>query len=161
MTATVAIAQDAPRILDARGKETQRLEVGSSFGGYRNTLIFYTFNQQKAVLRVLIDNKDTKFPVSAVLYVFADDVTEDGLKKWLNNQHSDGLFPEVPEPVGTHKIPSMSCKATSHKLVDHTKQPFGEYDNYTVSIQLADLKPIAKFQIKDFTDKATVHIKTN
>jgi len=39
--------------------------------------------------------------MTATVYIFDDSVTEDGLKKWLNNQHSDGLFVDVPEPTST------------------------------------------------------------
>jgi len=148
------------KMLDASSKQTEKLEVGSSLVGYRDTLVFYTFKKQKAVLRVLIDNKSKKFPVAAQLYVFEDSVSEDGLKKWLNNQHSDGLFPDVPEPVATHKIPADSCNLKSQKLIDHSKESFGEYDNYSVTFKISGVKEIGDFSIKDFTDKATVHLKT-
>ena len=149
------------RIIDTKSKGVRKLEVSSSFVGYRNTLIFYTLADQKAVLKVVIDNKSKKFPVAASVYLFANDVTEDGLKKWLNNQHSDGLFPDVPNPVATHKLPAESCKALSHKLIDQTKQRFGEYDNYAVSFQISDAAKMGAYRIKQFTDKATVHVKTN
>jgi|GEM_PF-746629 len=151
----------AGQVLDTSGKQVKKLEVSNSFGGYRNTLIFYTFKDQQAVLRVLIDNKSKKFPVSALVYEFAADVTEDGLKKWHNNQHSDGLFPDVPNPVAKHELPAGSCKTLSHKLIDHTKQRLGEFDNYSVSIQVSGSAKKNKFRVKEFTTKATVHLKTN
>ena len=161
LTTFVSLAYAENQVLDASGKHAQKLEVSSSLGGYRNTLIFYTFKDQKAVLKVLIDNKGKKFPVAATVYAFADNVTEDGLKKWLNNQHSDGLFPDVPNPVAVHKIPAGSCKTLSHKLINHTKESFGEYDNYSVAFQISGVAKAGKFRVKDFTDKATVHLKTN
>jgi hypothetical protein len=48
---------------------------------------------------VHIDNKNEKFPVGGKVFEFAKGVTGDEMDKWVNNQHSDGLFPEVPEPV--------------------------------------------------------------
>jgi hypothetical protein len=161
---SVAFAEKGPlsgQILDARGKQVQKLEVSSSLGGFRNTLIFYTFQDQKAVLKIVIDNKSTKFPVAATLYTFAENVTEDGLKKWLNNQHSDGLFVDVPNPTATHKIPAGSCKTLSHKFIDQAKSPFGKYDNYSVAFQIRRVAKTGTFRVKDFTDKATVHLKTD
>ena len=148
-----------PKKLDAKAKNVKRLEVSVGFGGPRNTLIFYTFEDQNAVLKVTIDNKSKKFPVSATLYTFADDVTPEGLKKWLNNQHSDGLFPDVPNPDSTKKLPADVCQSLSHKFIDKTKARLGEFENYTVSFKLSGAKPIGKFHIKDFTDKAKVHLK--
>ena len=161
---SVACAETVPlagQMLDARGKQVQKLEVSSSLGGFRNTLIFYTFQDQKAVLKIVIDNKSTKFPVAATLYTFAENATEDGLKKWLNNQHSDGLFVDVPEPTANHKIAAGSCKTLSHKLIDQTKSPFGTFDNYSVAFQIRRVAKTGKFRVKDFTDKATVHLKTD
>ena len=161
---SVAFTENGPlsgQILDARGKQVQKLEVSSSLGGFRNTLIFYTFKDQKAVLKVVIDNKSKKFPVSATLYTFAENVTDDGLKKWLNNQHSDGLFVDVPKPTATHKIPAGSCKTLSHKFIDQAKSRLGKYDNYSVAFQISRVAKTGTFRVKDFTDKATVHLKTD
>ncbi len=161
---SVACAETVPlagQILDASSKQVQKLEVSQSLGGFRNTLIFYTFQEQKAVLKVVIDNKSTKFPLAATLYTFADDVNEEGLKKWLNNQHSDGLFVDVPDPTATHKIPAGSCKTLSHKLIDQAKSPFGTFDNYSVVFKVSRVAKTGKFRVKDFTDKATVHLKTD
>ena len=102
-----------------------------------------------------------KFPLAATLYTFADDVNEEGLKKWLNNQHSDGLFVDVPDPTATHKIPAGSCKTLSHKLIDQAKSPFGTFDNYSVVFKVSRVAKTGKFRVKDFTDKATVHLKTD
>ncbi len=161
---SVACAEKGPlagQMLDARGTQVHKLEVSSSLGGFRNTLIFYTFQEQKAVLKVVIDNKSMKFPLAATLYTFADDVNEEGLKKWLNNQHSDGLFVDVPEPTATHKIAAGSCKMVSHKLIDQTKSPFGTFDNYSVVFKIRRVARTGQFRVKDFSDKATVHLKTD
>lgn len=141
-------------------KSTQKLEVRESLTGHRDTLLFYTFTDQKAVVKLQIDNKDNSFPMAGTIYIFADSVKEDGLKKWLNNQHSDGLFPDVPEPISTHKIPETICKVTSHKLIDRSKQRFGEYDNYSVTFDVKDYTDTKSVTLKGFSDKATVHVKT-
>lgn len=148
------------KILDPADKQVNKLTVTSSQIGYRSTLLFYTFNEKKAVLKVLIDNKNKDFPVSATVYTFAEDVTEEGLGKWLNNQHSDGLFVDVPEPVAIGKVPADSSKALSHKLVGKEKQFFGNYDKYSVEFQLSGVPERNGVQIKDFKDTATVYVKT-
>jgi hypothetical protein len=149
----------APKVLEIN-KLTQKLEVRHSQIGYRNTLLFFTFNEQKTVLKLQIGNRDKTFPMTATVYIFDDSVTKDGLKKWLNNQHSDGLFPDVPRPISTLKIPATVCKVTSHKLVDNTKQPFGEYANYAVTFEVKDYADMMNIKLKRFTGETKVHVKT-
>lgn len=153
-------AQDkSPAILKV-DKSTPKLEVHQSQIGYRDTLLFYTFKNQKAVLKLQFGNRDKTFPLTGTVYLFAKGVTEDGIKKWLNNQHSDGLFPDVPEPVRTLKIPVKLCKVTTHKFINHTKQPFGEYDNYAVTFSVNDYVDENSVNLKGFKGATTVHVKT-
>lgn len=151
--------EKSPKVLKI-SKETKKLEVRQSQIGYRDTLLFYTFNEQKTVLKLRIGNKDKSFPVTAEFYIFEDSVTEEGIKKWLNNQHSDGLFPDVPEPIAKHKAPEEVCKVTSHKLIDHTKQQFGEYDNYAITFEVTDYTDMKNVKLKGFEGETKVHIKT-
>jgi hypothetical protein len=158
LAADEAIEKDS-KVLEVN-KQTKKLEVRDSQIGYRDTLLFYTFNEQKTVLKLQIGNQDKTFPMTATVYIFDDGVTEEGLEKWLNNQHSDGLFPEVPEPVSKHKIPAKFCEVTSHELIDHTKQQFGEYDNYAVTFKVKDYDDEKSIKIKGFTGDTKVHVKT-
>jgi|LakMenEpi03Aug12_release.lakeMendotaPanAssembly.Ray.scaffolds.fasta_scaffold10748_3 hypothetical protein len=141
-------------------KSTPKAEVRNSQIGYRDTLLFYTFTDQKAVLMLQIDNKDTSFPMAGTIYIFAGSVKEDDLKKWINNQHSDGIYPDVPEPISTHKIPEKTCKVTSHKVIDRSKQRFGEYDNYSVTFDVKEYSDKKGVALKGFSDTAKVYVKT-
>lgn len=153
-------AQDkSPTILKVE-KNTPKLEVRRSQIGYRSTLLFYTFKNRKAVLKLQFGNRDKTFPVTGTIYVFAKNVTENGIKKWLNNQHSDGLYPDVPRPERTLKIPAKLCKVTTHKLIDHTKLPFGEYDNYAVTFSVNDYADAKNLTLKGFKGATKVHVKT-
>jgi hypothetical protein len=98
--------------------------------------------------------------MAGTVYVFAESVGEDDLKKWLNNQHSDGLFPDVPEPIETYKLPTIACKVMSHKLVDRSKQSFGEYDIYSVAFEVKDYSDKKGVALMGFADTAKVSIRT-
>ena len=141
-------------------KSTPKLEVRDSQIGYRDTLLFYTFRDQNAVLKLQIDNKDKSFPMTGGIYIFAASVKEDDIKKWLNNQHSDGLYPDVPEPISTYKLPEKACKVTSHKVIDRSKQEFGEYDNYSVTFDVKDYADKKNITLKGFSDTTKVYVKT-
>jgi hypothetical protein len=140
---------------------TARLEVRHSQIGYRSTLLFYTFAEQQTVLRLQFGNQDKTFPVTGVVYVFDKTVTAEGIKKWLNNQHSDGLFPDVPQPNATIKIPAKVCTVTSNKLLDNTKQRFGEFANYAVTFEVKDYTDKTTIKLKGFKGETKVHVKTN
>jgi hypothetical protein len=153
-----ALAQ-APKVLEVN-KGTPKLEVRHSQIGYRDTLLFFTFKEQQTVLKLQIDNRDKKFPMAATVYIFDDRVSEDGLKKWLNNQHSDGLFVDVPKPTITQKVPAKYCKVTASDLINNTKEPFGQYANYAVAFEVKDYTDMKNVKLKGFTGKTKVHVKT-
>jgi hypothetical protein len=148
------------KVLDPAGKQVKKLVVTQSQIGYRNTLVFYTFPEQQAVLRVSIDNKDTTFPIAATLFTFAADVTDEGLGKWLNNQHSDGLYPDVPEPTSTAEIPAKSLKVLAHKPMGKEKVFNGTFEKYTVEFQMSMVPELKGAQIEDFKDSVPVFVKT-
>ncbi|NNM28997.1 MAG: hypothetical protein HKO57_05710 [Akkermansiaceae bacterium] len=150
----------ADEILNPGGEDVPKIEVTSSMLGYRDTLRFYILDEGKAVLRVQIGNKDTKFPVTARLYTFDEGVGDKEVRKWINNQHSDGLFADAPEPAGTHEIPPASCQAKSHKLIKEVEEHFGKFKRYKVTFEIKNVPPLGGHKVKDFTDEATVHVKT-
>ena len=149
----------ADRILE--GKKSQKLEVRHSMTGFRNTLLFYTFKNQQAILTLSIGNEDESFPVVGKIYLFDEATTEEGLKKWINNQHSDGLFLDVPNPVFAEKLPKGSCKVTSHKSTGTSKNSHGPatFKDYEVRLSVKDHATDKKFKLSGFTNTARVHVK--
>ena len=129
--------------------------------GFRNTLLFYTFKDQQAILTLSIGNTDETFPVKGKLHLFDPATTEEGLKKWVNNQHSDGLFPDVPTPVFTGELPGGSCSVTSHQQTGMSKRPTGPapFTNYEVKLSVKEHTIDKKVKLSAFTDTAKVHVK--
>lgn len=127
--------------------------------GKRNTLLFYTFKGQRTILSVIINNNDTKFSVTAVVYQFADDVTDESLAKWINNQHSDGLYGDAPKPTANFPVPADACSVVSHRLIERTKHHNGEHDTHEVKFQIGEFSKESVFKLKTFTDEAKVYIK--
>lgn len=143
-------------------EQAERKEVRHSMVGPRSTLLFYTFAKQQAVLKLLIDNKDDSFPVTGNLYLFDPKTTAEGLAKWLNNQHSDGLFPEVPEPVEVVDLPDGICTVAEPKLAGEVANegPFpGTFADYKVKVLVKGHQVAEKFDLKAFEDQAGVFVK--
>lgn len=146
--------------LDPTAENVGKLQVTDSMIGKRSTLRFYIFEDKKAILWIQIGNENAKFPIAAKLYEFPDNTTPEGLKKWVNNQHSDGLFPDVPEPEKTHEIPAKASSVTAKEAGEQTKTPNGEFTRYDITFEFKDVPKMGDLEIKDFTDKAAVFVKT-
>ena len=158
-TMLVATTQAGERSLDVAKAKKQ--EVRYSQIGPRNTLVFYTFENERAVLRLAIDNNDTTMPVRGTVFLFADDVTAVDLGKWLNNQHSDGIYPEVPEPVSSHKIQADACKVTEKTAGAVQISQFNQarFVDYKIKLAVEAVTVTDKFSLKAFTVDTAVFVK--
>jgi len=143
--------------LDLKGKNVQRQEVSSSLIGLTSTTVFYTLDDHRVVVVIHIDN--TKgFPVSGKVCEFAKDVTPEGMAKWLNNQHSDGLFPDVPEPKTTVKLPAEACQSLKSKLLGKKTVNDTTYNQYSVEIKLSEVKVNEQFRLQEHKDTVNVYV---
>jgi hypothetical protein len=160
MSPLAVSAEDAKpsKVLEIKGKYCLKTEVGHSMMGPTATGIYYVFTDKKAVLLVTINNKNKDFPVSAKIFNFADDTTQQGMDRWVNNQHSDAIFPDVPKPLKTHKIPADVCKVISKKLVNTSESRGAKYENFSVEFQLKDVPVIGSIKLNDLSDVATVRV---
>jgi hypothetical protein len=155
-----ASLQAAETTLNAKAEGVKKEQVLDSMMGYRDTLLFYTFAAEKAVLVVNIGNKSDKFPMTAKLHIFAKEATAEGLSNWINNQHSDGLFPEVPKPTATHEFPATSCVVVTNKIIEAKKAAHnGTFNHYSVDFKIENVPAFGVIKIKDFTDTASVNVK--
>ena len=146
----------------AKMQKPEKTEIRNSMLGYRDTLIFYLFKKQRAILAMSINNKDETFPVTGKVHLFDETVTEEGLKKWINNQHSDGLFPDIPKPILTKSLPPGFCTVTSSKQTGTSKNPGPRQATYkdfklTISINAQDIDK--DFKLPAFTDTAGVYVE--
>ncbi len=142
-------------------KDAKKELVRHSMIGVRDTLIFYTFAEKSAVLVFRIDNKAALLPVSGTVHLFAPGTTAEDLGKWVNNQHSDGLFPEVPEPVITNRLADGTCTVTARELVGQEKQALNDdvFADYKVKLTVKEHREEGKFRIAAFEDEANVFVK--
>jgi hypothetical protein len=147
--------------LDAEAATTVKQEVRQSMTGVRDTLVFYLFPEQQAVLCVRIGNADTTFPPQARIHTFAAGVTREGLEKWVNNQHSDGLFADAPESTADYEIPAARLKIQSHQHAGRSTQNGGDFDDYKVKFHIGDTAIGTLLQLKGFTGEALVHVKAH
>ena len=139
---------------------TKELQIRHSMLGFRDTLLFYTFPNQQAVLRLHISSKEKTFPVTGIVYLFPDKTSDEGIKKWINNQHSDGLFPEIPSPDLIHKLPKGICKAVATKIIGEKKNfPNNQiFTDQEVMIAIKAHELQGQFKLAPFKDRSGIFI---
>ena len=151
------LAKDAKASLKPR-----KTEIVHSMMGFRNTLVMYEFKDQKTILQVNIDNKDDSFPLKGKLYIFDPSVTEDGMKKWINNQHSDARYPDVPQPKITKNLPEGFAKVTSKTPEGAQNNPGpagGTYMKYEVSLSVKAVVINSNNSLPTFTDTVKAYVR--
>ena len=148
-------------VLDVKGDGVKKIEANQTQIGFSSTRIFYTLGSQSAVVVIHLDNSSKKFPASGKVYQFAKGVNAEALGKWVNNQHSDGLFPEVPEPVAAHTLPADSIKTVSSKRIGQAKGGFRDetYDTFSVEFEAVNTEVTKNQKLGAFKDSATVYMR--
>lgn len=153
------------RDLDVATAKKQEIRYGQM--GPRDTIVFYTFGDQDAVLQLNIKHAEGKFSVSGKMQLFKEGTGADGMGKWINNQHSCGLFPDVPKPT-TVALPAEACMVMESKLVgvkaggggrvelDPAQAP--KFEDYALKIQVSELK-MEGFRLKSFTTDTGAFVK--
>lgn len=144
-------------------KDAEKKQVRHSMVGQRDTLLFYTFPAQSAVLVLNIGNKGAALPVSGTVHLFTPGTKVDALARWVNNQHSDGLFPDVPEPTLSSKLPEGTCAVTARELVGQEKSPVAEdiFADYKVKLAVKEHRVEGKYKLTAFGDEANVFVKSD
>ncbi|MBT7215969.1 MAG: hypothetical protein HN869_12265 [Verrucomicrobia bacterium] len=139
---------------------SKEVQVRHSMLGFRDTVLFYTFPDQQAVLRIDISSKDITLPVTGIVYLFPNTTTDEGIKKWINNQHSDGLFPDIPSPDLIHKLPKGICKAVATKIIGEKKNsPNNQiFTDQEVMIAIKAHELQGQFKLAPFKDRSGIFI---
>ncbi len=160
----LAAAKDPPAQqttpLDLKGKKVQRQEVAQSQIGFTSTTVFYTLGSERVVVAIHIDNVKKGFPVTGKVHQFAKDVSPEDMDKWVNNQHSDALYPDVPEPKDTVKLPTKACKSLESKLIGKTTVNGTTYNQYNVEFMLEKVKVNEQLRLLEHKDAAKVYVAT-
>ena len=104
-------------------KAAKKELIRHSMVGPRNTLVFYTFAAQKAVLVLQVEDRNSTLTVSGTLQIFDPKATEESLSKWVNNQHSDGLYVDPAIPAQSLKLPDGTFTVADRKRVGQENRP--------------------------------------
>lgn len=151
------------RVLDVTSATTDTITIDSYFSAYRygDTLRIYHFKETNAVLKIVFPNSDNVFEMTATLNLFAISETPENIAKWINNQYSDALYSDAPEPEASITLDAAQLTINAGTYIDSETGPSGDtYDNYTVRFGIDTLFQPGSFLLSGFEGALTVHVRT-
>ncbi len=157
----LASAENAARELDVAAAKKSEVRYGQI--GPRDTLLFYAFEDKAAVLTLMVKREGDKFIMSGAVQLFAEGTTGEQLAKWINNQHSCGIFPEVPEPVGTEPLPAAACVVTASQRKEGAEKvtsPNDEvFEDHVIQFKVTGAEVDGRFKLKAFESVTGAFVK--
>jgi len=125
---------------DTAGREVNRYYSPQAHGPTRK---FHVFPEQRVVVVVNVNPASADaIDTTVVVHLFAAGTDADALEKWVNNQHSDALFADAPQP---QRSITVARERLHTKVAGPLEREVGdggdEYDRYRVD-----------FTIDGFTD---------
>ncbi|MFL0811411.1 MAG: hypothetical protein K6L76_13415 [Agarilytica sp.] len=151
------VAASERRILDASDENLSVYEVNTfytvfSFGPMQN---FLKFRQESVVVQVVLPFPDR---VSARIHLFDTDDWQ-AIDRWINNQHSDGLYVDVPEPQSFDVSASLVSTAAGAPLIEEVQAGDGNtYEVYQVEYFIESHEVTESLEMVRFSYTTNVHV---
>ncbi len=139
-----------------------RTLVQHNQGGPTDTVVFYPYYEQRAVLMIHIGNKDKSFPASGSVSLLPPTTTREGIDKFINNSYSDALHPDAPEAMETIKLPADIIQVKAGDIIGQDTNPSDEkevFDNYRVKLSVKKHNAAGKFTLSAIEDDVSVFLK--
>lgn len=128
---------------------------------FRSTLQFYHFEEKNAVLLIEFDNQTRDFERTAGIVLFDANASKDGVSKWINNQHSDGLYFDYAKPMATFPLGPDAISITSSAFVEKlTGDSDDEYEQTRIEFTVSNLSEPDSYFLNGFADQTVVYLQT-
>jgi hypothetical protein len=130
--------------------------------GPRDTTLFYPYYEKRAVVMIRIGNSDNTFPTRGTVTLFPPTTTREGIDKWINNAHSDGLFIDPAKPSETITLPADIFQVKALDIIGQGSSTIDEqqvFDNHRVKLSMKKYHVAGKFTLSAIEDEARVFLK--
>lgn len=159
--------QDKPfgseqRLLDTAKSSVERLVVTSYFSldRYGATQVFYFFKNEKAILHLTMANTSMDFNLLASVLVFDEAEKLEDIEKWINNQHSDGIYADPAVPLLSYPLSAEQAQVVASSFVEAQSGYNGdEYEHYKVEVFFDNVLS-EYFYLNSFNTTLPVFVKT-
>lgn len=157
---SISCCAEQQAIIELDVKQAKKIEVRYGDIGPRSTLLFYLFKEKKSILRIHIDKKKDKINLDSKIYFFDKMVTDEGMKKWVNNQHSCGVYPDVPKPIKTILMAKDNYTIKSIKTIGENKDVFKNvFIDHEIKLEFSDFTDKVNFKLNSFAVDTKVYEK--
>lgn len=136
VSAIPTVARAAERSVEITAATPGR-EINRYYSMYAHgpTKKFYTLPDARIV--VVVATGDTTPNATATIHVFPEATTPEAMAKWINNRHSDAIYPDAAEPERSIPVPADRFHATASAPLEHEVGPNGdEYDRVRVDFTI-------------------------
>lgn len=119
------------------GPKTESREVNRYFSLHAHgpTQKFFVLPDVRVV--VVVSTRDGTSDASATIHVFPESATAEGIGRWINNRHSDAIFPEAAKPERVIEVPDERFRAQAGRVVGHEVGSGGdEYDRVPIEFTI-------------------------
>jgi len=152
-------SENTVRTLDVSASSVDTFEVSSyeSLHQYGPTQKFFHLKEQNSVIHIET-SYDSSFETSVTVNIFENNSKTD-VDKWINNQHSDGIYADAPKPI---EVFTLSKNQFSLKPVFIENTSFGDneaYDSYNIELTVDSVSE-EYFSLMEFTAYYSVHVLT-
>ena len=160
-TKSSALVNDDPTVLNVKSEDVVRNESSQTQIGFSHTQLFYSLPESHSIVALRFSNEDLEFPVTGKVHQFAPGTTAEDLAKWVNNQTSDALFPDVPEPTNSVDLPAEALKTVSSEFVEEQRGGFRNeiYRKFVVNFAVNKTELSDDLRLSAFKDSVTVYVK--
>lgn len=142
-------------------EDAERMESRFSIGGpLPTTRLLYSFPDHHVVLSVLITREGDAYKAAGSVHIFERGLPAEGLAKWLNNQVSDALYRDAPQPVHTVRLADDACTITAAEfLANHHLPKFElDYKEYRLTLKVERQLIGDRFDLREFEDETGLHL---
>lgn len=152
-------AAAASRPLKIDGAEIK--QVRHYLHGLGDTQIFIQIPEQHAVVKIFLPQSNREFPATGQVILFAPGTHAEGIAGWINNQHSCGLFPDVPKPIFTGQLPDGSVTVVEKEKTGEAVGPMDQatYEDYKVKVAVKAHAVPGKYTLEAFELESNVYLK--
>jgi hypothetical protein len=96
--------------------------------------------------------------VSGEVVLFGADEAVEMIERWVNNQHSDGLYPETAELLASYTIDPSAIEMSDLTLLDRTVgNSLEEYDTYSMTVHLDKVVEVDAFTLETLEVEFVIH----
>jgi len=139
--------------------QAESFTVTAYFSPYAHgpTQTFYNFFEEGVIVRLKANNDEVNTPIEGMLFIFRKSVSRKAMKKWLNNQYSDGLYADAPRPRHSLDITSQLTITGREQGKAYVARDKVTYLPVTIHYSLAPIEFKGK-NIATFNDGLVVYI---